>query len=269
MSVLNRITNITAFKEQNPWPEIDGTFELHVFFLPLNPSDKVLNVYKNITNKINEARKEEFGNSKIKACFLALDFKGKGFVNVMQSARYVVSHSMDQAINELHNEADCYTKFIEQAYQDGELDRDNLDEELYVVREKLETLASSNGVPVSNIDTIPYNKKYFEFHIRLSRKNDFDNSPVSDDELKELLTISYEFTELFNVPVPLSFNRTNEHQRFLNVRFRNMGSVTARAFVAEIVEAINNSKSFKWDKTIAEYVPFDSYTAMDKGWIDF
>jgi len=32
MQVLNRITDVKAFKAQNPWPPVEGTFEGHVFF---------------------------------------------------------------------------------------------------------------------------------------------------------------------------------------------------------------------------------------------
>jgi hypothetical protein len=212
-------------------------------------------------------RAEEFGKAQIKACHLALDFRGKGFVRVMQSARYFVAHSMDQAIAELHKEADMYTELIAEVYKNGELNIEE-DGKFQVVREKLETLASSHGVPVSDQDAANFNK-YFEFHIRLSRKDETDITPVSDEEVAELQAISQEFTERFGVPVPLSYNKTNEHQRFLNVRFRKTGSHNAREFVQQIVDAINSSVSFKWVKTISEYVPYDSFTSLDEGWIDF
>lgn len=117
-----------------------------------------------------------------------------------------------------------------------------------------------------------FDKKYFEFHIRVSRKNENNkdsNCPISLEEINELSNISKEFSELFKIPVPSSYNNGQDHQRYLNVRFRNIGSNQARKNVDEIVQAIHNSHYFKLDKIIAEYVPYDSYTQLDNGWIDF
>jgi len=264
MNVKNRIYDLEGYKNTNKYPTITGISELHVFFEPINPSLKTVNKFSQICEEINEKNKDVRGFNKIKACHLCLHYKNVGDLRVMQSSRYLTSNDMDFIINECLNEADLIQKGFDDAYKNGEID-----EKVNIIREKIEATASNKGVPQTNEESLNYPTKYFEFHIRLGRKNDDTITCIQEDEILELKELSCQFTEKFGTPVPLSFNQTNEHQRYLNVRFSQIGSEEAKAKVQEIVKAIDNSKNFKWIKTIAEYVWYDSNRALDSGWIDF
>lgn len=257
-SIQNRILDLSGYKKKSPSPNIGGTFEIHIFMTPLNPNHEIVQKYIQVTEQINKERGSIDPNcTLIKPCLLALDFRGKGYVHVMQSSRYCNYSNLDEAISECNKEADLYhKKFQEQ------------DVPITIIREKLEALASSSGVPVTDEEAKIY-PKYFEFHIRLKRKNNDTISPVTQEELTELTKISDRFTRVFNTPVPISYNKINEHQRYLNIRFRNVGSQTSRLRVSEIVDEINKAEYFEWVKTISEYVPYDSFTELDRGWIDF
>lgn len=262
-SVQNRINSLEEYKLKFPYPKIKKIFEIHIFMFPLNPSPEIIKKYLEITDFINKLRQSEPGFTKIKPCLLALDYRGKGYVNVMQSARYFGTDNIEEAIKETNREADLYQKLFNEAFETKELK-----EQVYVVREKLETLASSEGVPQTDSEALKF-PKYFEFHIRVKRKNTENIEPITAEELAELNLLSLKFTELFKTPLPISYNQNNEHQRYLNVRFRNVGSITARERVSEIVSAIEKTNNFAPVKIIAEYVPYDSFTELDRGWIDF
>ena len=260
-SIQNRIKDLEQFRKEFACPDIKGTFEIHIFMVPTNPEDnfdEIVEQYIEVTEQLNKERRLKDPNCNlIKPCLLALDFRGKGYVTVMQSSRYCVCPDLETAVTECNKEADLYLeKFREQNVP------------ITIIREKLETLACSHGVPVTDEEAQKY-PKYFEFHIRVARKNEDTESRITNEELEELSKISKKFTEQFGTPVPLSYNKIRDQQRYLNVRFSGIGSETARARVAAIVEAIKQSEYFKWIKTIAEYVPYDSFRALDKGWIDF
>ena len=59
----------------------------------------------------------------------------------------------------------------------------------------------------------------------------------------------FKYQELFDIPVPLSYNKFKSlegiHQRFLNVRFRNEGSIEVLKNVGMIKNAINSETNFK------------------------
>ncbi len=264
MNIKNRIGDLSAYKESNRYPKITGISEIHVFFEPLNPTLKTVDKFTQICEEINEKNKNVQGFNKIKACHLCLHYKDVGDIRVMQSSRYITSDDMDLIINECINEANLIQKGFDEAFERGEID-----EKVNVIREKIEAVAANKGVPKTNDDASLYPTKYFEFHIRLGRKNEDTITPIQVDEIDELKALSKQFTERFNTPVPLSFNQTNEHQRYLNVRFNSLGSELAKVNVQQVVDAINESKNFKWIKTIAEYVWYDSYRSLDSGWIDF
>ncbi|MBS0628243.1 MAG: hypothetical protein JSS09_08540, partial [Verrucomicrobia bacterium] len=119
--------------------------------------------------------------------------------------------------------------------------------------------------------------KYFEFHIKVGRLDKEDFCELTNLEIDQLKQISAEFTKKFKVPIPLSYNNNKDqhtgdklgHQRFLNVRFRNIGFNSAASRVEAIKQAINNTGTFKVLKTISEYVWYDSYPVLDHGWIDY
>src|SRR5207253_6032545 len=104
-SIANRDASHLTEKYMSDIPNITGIFEIHIFLTPLNPSQKVIDAYLKVTDKINNLRKDDEKFSKIKPCLLALDFKDAGFVTVMQSSRYFVSDNVDNAIKEMQRES--------------------------------------------------------------------------------------------------------------------------------------------------------------------
>lgn len=114
-------------------------------------------------------------------------------------------------------------------------------------------------------------------HIKVRRKDRADTSPISDDEIESLKEVSKQFSAIYGVPVPLSYNQNRNqtdddgqgHQRFFNLRFRSQGLESIKAKVKAVEEGIVQHTQFAVVKTISEYVWYDTYNAMDQGWIDF
>src|SRR5690606_10565816 len=80
----------------------------------------------------------------------------------------------------------------------------------------------------------------------------------------------------YGSPCPLSYN-LNPHQfhndnagnqRFLNIRFRNLGLKDIEPSL-KIIREIIESEDIKIIKSISEYVWYDTNPDVDKGWIDF
>ena len=128
----------------------------------------------------------------------------------------------------------------------------------------------SNGVPKTTEEMMKYPYKYFEYHIRIT---DTDNGILDQKNLDELLIRSNEMSKKFGIPIPFSYNKSKGpdglHQKYLNARFRKMGSIEANGYVAEIKKGIEELEGFKVSKIISEYVWYDTFPALDKGWIDF
>lgn len=261
MSIQNRIVDIESYLES--CPIIKGLSEIHIFFSPINPQPKTVEKFVEITEKINKKRHDEKGFIKIKPCHLSLDFKDVGMVKVMQSSRYITSENMHHIIKECYDEADVMQSMFNEAYKNGEID-----EEVSVIREKIEAIASADGVPKTNEEAKMFTR-YFEYHIKLKRKDAENVEPITDDEINDLVNLSKQLSNEFKRPVPLSFVNNCLHQRFLNVRFEDFGSIEGAKKVQLVVNAINDTEKFMWEKTISEYVWFDSLRSLDKGWIDF
>lgn len=123
-----------------------------------------------------------------------------------------------------------------------------------------------------------YPDNYFEHHIKVQRKDKNDNSPITPDEIEELRYVSKYLTHRYKSPVPLSYNKNKDksgnndglgHQRFFNVRFRNMGFEQIKAELIMIKNIINTTTNFEVVKSIDEYVWYDTKPSVDHGWIDF
>ena len=244
-------------------PKLTGTNdtealnEIHIFLKDLNPSEEILKRYNAAVEEWNTTHQE--ASHKMKACFLALVFRdsdgNENVVKVMQSARYIRGNHSNIVVDECHQDA----KWFE-------------DRKLPVVRQKIEAMAY--GIQEIPLDETPPGK-YFEFHIKVGRKDRDNSCPIEDDEINVLRELSVQFSSQFKIPVPLSYNENKNkynqdgqgHQRFLNVRFRK-GRTECADFVNQVKEAIN-ATHFRVLKVISEYVWFDTYTDMDKGWIDY
>lgn len=148
------------------------------------------------------------------------------------------------------------------------------DRGLPVIREKIEAMAY--GIKEIPVTTQPPDGKYFEFHIKVGRKDREKASPIEPAEIDALKAISRQFSQQFKRPVPLSYNENKNqfnqdgegHQRFLNVRFRASRDECA-VCVNELKAAIDAKTGFTVLKVISEYVWYDTLTALDKGWIDY
>lgn len=160
--IKNRIQDIDKYLSQVP--QIKGLSEIHIFFEPINPKLKTVFKFEEICAKITENRKNDKGFTKIKACHLSLDFRGVGDVRVMQSSRYIVSDNRDQVIKECYDEADLMQKMFNDAFESGDID-----EQVCVIREKIEAIASATNVPKTDDEAKQF-PHYFEYHIKLKRK---------------------------------------------------------------------------------------------------
>jgi hypothetical protein len=241
--------------------------EVHIFLGPvwdeatntIDPS--IVKRYNNVVNMFNQIMANSDGTDnaykEMKNPLLALKFVGAGYLTVMQSSLYVKSNSREQVIECAHMLANLFKNAG-----------------FTVLREKIEASAYGiNNIPQTTEEAQKYNK-YFEFHIRVEHASPSgDKIELTSDELAMLEAFSNQFQRRFATPVPLSFNRSTHpdggYQRYLNVRFRNMGSVEALEKIEEIKLAINQTGTLKVVKVIAEYVWYDTFVALDKGWIDF
>jgi len=240
--------------------ETPALHELHVFLLPINPEQKDVDVVIELTSKYNQEYASELEDYPMKMCYLTLLFRTAGQVKVLQSARYFRSDDQDQVIKEIYKDSAFFQK---QGFD--------------VVRIKIEANAHANkGVPSTDEECKLF-PKYFEHHIKVEHKTTKDNSPLPKEEEEQLTKVSQELSKQYKTPVPLSWNNLANpgnhenpgYQRFLNIRFRNVGMKTISGYLDNVVKSINENTNFKVVKSINEYVWYDTYTKLDFGWIDF
>lgn len=214
--------------------DIRGIFELHVFVGPLNPDERSLKQFQEIC-----------GAHSLKPLHLTLEYPEGGNVRVMQSSRYVTG-DRKHAINEIMKDGWTFTSAG-----------------MAVLRHKVEALASAEGVPVSNFEEATFDPdRYFEFHLL-----------VSPDSLRDvgcfdmLHCVARELAEIFERPVPLSYNNLKPSQRFLNARFYGIGRESAFK-QAEKIKREAEECGFNVEKIIREYIVFDDNVALDEGWLE-
>lgn len=237
--------------------------EIHIFLEPLNPDEVVLQRYY---TAVEEWNKLNINNTyTMKACYLCLVFNIDGKevdVNVMQSARYYRTNYTDNIIQECHNDAKYFSDFG-----------------FSILREKIEAnVHSIIGIPQTVTDVATYPDNYFEFHIKVQRKDKkVGNTQITTQEVEQLKMVSKKLTHIYRRPVPLSYNKNKDkmnqdnegHQRFLNVRFRNKGFTDIKHDLDNIKNLIVEHTDFEVIKSIDEYVWFDTNPSLDQGWIDF
>lgn len=276
VSLLNggKSGNILNWKEEfdtkilETMPEMTGRAETpalhesHIFLLPIwnetdNPIDwNLVGRYNEVVRLFNLYMENTYPYWKqMKNPLLALNFVNTGFLSVMQSSLYLMSNDRSEIIH-------C-THLLAKLFSTAGFD---------VVREKIEaSVHGINGIPTSSEDAQKFTG-YFEFHIRVEANGD-DSNPLGPDEIELLNKLGKEYEEKFQTPVPTSFNRVAHveggYQRYLNVRFRGIGSDEAVRRVGEITTKINESGVLRVFKVISEYVWYDTFVEMDRGWIDF
>ena len=242
--------------------ELAATHELHIFLGPINPNTETVERYQQVVEEWNQKYPSTLG---MKPCLLTLIFRdqhGKPTnVTVMQSARYVRSNDDQYVIAQAMADAKWFT-----------------DHGFDVVRRKIEASAYGiSGIPQTVQEVAQYPSKYFEFHIKVGRKDASDTSAISEQEIEQLNNASFVCSKEYNIPVPLSYNNLKDkfnldgegHQRFLNVRFRGLGIKDIAPKLEDIKSTIAEQTRFKVLKVISEYVWYDDNTAMDHGWIDY
>jgi hypothetical protein len=252
---LNKVYNDLAYL--NDAPELKGTitpalYEIHIF-LKVNPTFEEYEKYQKCVEEYNNTRNPP---KPMKGCYLALDFT-HGEVTVLQSARYFASDNLDEVVNQCHGDA----RFFSEAGFD-------------VVREKIEvSVHGVQGLPENEEQFKLYGKRYFEFHIRVESKQHPETEELTPEEHADLLSFSKDISQEFGVPVPLSYNKAKSlegvYQRFLNLRLRDIGVDDALAKVDSFCKLVDEKTRFTVKKRICEYIIYDSYVALDKGWIDF
>jgi hypothetical protein len=290
-SVINRPLDIESYDSNviNCIPSMVGTHskalqESHIFFLPVLMLNKcltehheldkdenepydlnyIVSYYTQLVEKFNKHVQKfsmPFKFKEMKAPVLALNFKDIGYVTVLQSSMYILSDDINVIIKMTHQMANYFASAG-----------------FTVVREKIEASAYGiNGIPMTDEEAQMYDK-YFEFHIRVGRKDatvqSTEDTPLTEDEVLQLENVSTMLSDKFGIPVPLSYNKAKEvggkgYQRYLNVRFRQLGLNSIKEKLNEINVAIVELTCFKVIKTISEYVWYDTYVELDKGWIDF
>jgi len=263
----NKIVNDISDKSEysKTYPQITNQnygaiHEIHIFLLPLNPEPALVQKAMQLTEEFNKNKVGDIQEYAMKMCFLTLVFRKLGPVKVLQSARYFRSNDQNEVIKQAYIDANY---FVANGFD--------------VVRVKIEANAHSNtGVPIEDNEAQLY-PKYFEFHIKVQHKTAEKAELITEDESNALIDISKKFTKAFETPVPLSWNNVANcanpdnpgFQRFLNVRFRQIGFKKCKEQLDVIKSAITDQTNFKVMKSIDEYVWYDSFTDLDHGWIDF
>jgi len=131
----------------------------------------------------------------MKACVLCLNYRKIGDITVMQSSRYIYGHDTQSVLDE--------------TYKDGKWFSDR---GFKLLRHKVECITTAHGVPQTEESWKEYPKRYFEFHIRVNLKDDNPDAVITESEVNWLKQIAQQYTLLFQTPVPLSYNNTQENK---------------------------------------------------------
>jgi len=240
------------------YPPIKGMSEIHIFLNPLAPDKETLQRYDDAVEEWNNVvlPNSEGAISKMRPVFLCLNFREAGEIFVMQSARHISHESTDFV--------------IEQAYNDG---RWFSERGFEVTRHKVEAYGGSKGIPLTDEDAEKYPNRYWEFHLRVNRRDDAPDKAITAAEVQALKLLSEHYTQELKIPVPLSYNAyKGGRQRFLNIRVGQCGRDTALKSVEYIKRDIAEHEDFKYldvGKAHTEYVWYDDNRDLDRGWIDF
>lgn len=246
--IVNCIVNERGYVQRMPKIKGHGgakaLYEIHIFLAPINPGSKEVEMFEDAVKRYNDIHYKPESNAAVptyemKACHLGLVLRdNKTEVRVLQSAQYFRS--------EQDTPAAVAAAARRQALWFTSCGFD-------VLRIKVE--ASLHGQDVPDIDGP---EVYYEFHIKTTLCGD------AESDIAKLVEVSKKLSAQFDRPVPLSINRGKGGQRFLNVRFYNCKKADAVAKVRLIEEALGDL----FLKTISEVGVYDSYPAMDNGWID-
>jgi len=122
-----------------------------------------------------------------------------------------------------------------------------------IIREKIEAIAHNKGVPETDEEAAKFPEHYFEYHLRLNTEVCYD--------------VSTGLSKMFGHKIPLSCNLYPPYQCFLNARTYEMGSETSGRLVDYITMELEK-RGIQVCKRISEFIVFDSYKNLDKGWLE-
>eukprot|EP00455_Lapot_gusevi_P041962 TRINITY_DN4927_c0_g1_i1.p1 TRINITY_DN4927_c0_g1~~TRINITY_DN4927_c0_g1_i1.p1 ORF type:complete len:436 (-),score=191.53 TRINITY_DN4927_c0_g1_i1:140-1351(-) len=213
----------------------NGVMEIHIFVLPLNPSEEMQAQFK-----------EDCKNNNMKACNLRLDFLRHGYVAVLMSSRYVMG-TMDKVWRETFHDARVLARL---GYD--------------VCRTKIEATASITGVPATTEEALRLpNFTYFEFHMIFTKED--GETPTAED-VERVKVIAKRCESDWNMCIPLSANAFLTH-RFVNMRTYRMGRDTAIPQL-DLLGSILVEAGYKVPRYIREFGVYDSKVEIDCGWLE-
>lgn len=218
---------------------VTGTFEIHIFVLPLNPSLEVAEAF-------TVACRGSGAAPRMKGLLLYLDYEDQGFVGVLQSSRYVTGTLADAERG---------------AEEDATILRNDGFE---VVRKKIEALTTNDHVPQRTSPACAHPDRYFEFHLLIRDPR----GPISNEEVASLRRIASDMRRRLKRPVPLSYNALKPGQRFLNLRARDVGLDDALMSVRDLERLVAETGDLEVAKVISEYIVSDDNRALDQGWLE-
>lgn len=233
---IEKANSTIALWQKNPelMPNISDTFEAHLFVGPINPSVELQQEFVRYCKTLG-----------LRALNLGLNFEHAGVNTVLQTTKYYKVKSPIQALEQMVSDAE------------------RLSEKFDVIRIKLESLATNEGIPQTDEEAhaIP-GDTYFEYHIKLK---DVEINVANDNKLK---TLSANLTHQLNIKVPFSCNNLPDYQRFLNARTYKLGFKNSYAIVQKIVDTIT-SNDYIIDRIVSEFIAYDTNKALDQGWLEF
>ena len=283
VTTLNKLCNYSPVVELPPYPrkmdpeyQLHGQmYELHVFFLPLNPDDATIAKYKAAVQLWNDIMGPVSGSTfkPMKSPVLALKF-GDKYVTVMQCAMYSRCKDSVKATGEI------IRFFRSQGFED--------------VRAKNEISAHGvEGLPSTYQQACTWlveGKKYAENHLRVYLKKngrELGREPT-EAERQNLEQVVLKLQSLVGeasvgapkgIPLAFSYNKGGT-QWFINARWRGMTNDAIAATIRRLKQAIAEHSEWECGISIDEWVVYDAGkdargvyqlgtgTQMDCGWID-
>ena len=230
-----------------------GTFELHVFVGPLAPDADTVRRFREACAAHGPAAGESDRSRRLKGLLLGLDYQQHGFVEVMQTSRYIRGSLADA-----WREIQCDATALRRAGFD-------------VLREKVEAVASNDHVPAHTDDVgrIPldgYEHPYFEFHLRVIRAGAAPD--LDHDDKVTLRALAAQLAQIHDRLIPLSYNADKPDRWFLNARTYGLGRSESYELVQALADAVAATDTLRVDKVIREYIVGDSHRALDQGWLE-
>lgn len=253
---------------------VKGTFEMHHFFDIIgtddNPIDQQhIDYFDLMCTYINSQLGEFFSPKIMKSPHLALNFNldemhnsgglydptkpdHNKYISILQPSLYLVGFNYSECLSIMHHFTDLFCEFG-----------------FNVIREKLECcMRGTSGIPVTQIEAYENAQlydKYYEFHISIKRN---DNEDITLDNIMELNQIVADLQVKSGLRFAFSYNKHHEGQMFINVRCRTIPTIECITLMDRITQYIKGTEIYYVNKIIEEYILYDTFPALDAGWID-